>query len=389
MDFPNNHQHDGETAGAGVSALVRMVGLFFGGLRVLLVIMLAYLVFGGIFYVEQDKAAMLFRFGRLVQKDGQDVLRSGTWYWAFPYPIDRVEKVPAARSITITTKQFWPQTDPNQPQQEQVASSAIRPLAPGTDGYLLTGDANILHMAWTMTYRVSDVKRYYLAFHQDEPDAAGQPPPKGDRRGIDAVIEAALADAVLSEVAARTVEDALFLARSPEAAALLAEGQAPREPLIAAVRRRVTARLDALKAGIEVQQVSLAEVQPPLCTQPAFRDVLAAATDKQTEIDRMLAREKRIISEAEGQAAKVLADARAYRTRTVESVKAASLYFDKVLAEYRRSPRTMLISLYADAIRDVMNRAETKYVVHSRGDGNAEVRIQLGPEPEKPKPAGP
>ena len=84
MNPPIPTQHDGEPAGEGMSALVRMVGFFFGGLRVLLVVMLAYLVFGGMFYVEQDKAAMLFRFGKLIQKEGQDVLRSGTWYTRSP-----------------------------------------------------------------------------------------------------------------------------------------------------------------------------------------------------------------------------------------------------------------------------------------------------------------
>jgi hypothetical protein len=46
----------------------------------------------------------------------------------------------------------------------------------------------------------------------------------------------------------------------------------------------------------------------------------------------------------------------------------------------------MTYSLYTDTIRDVLNRAESKYVIHSRADGNAEIRLQLGPEPEKPKP---
>ena len=54
MNPPIPTQHDGEPAGEGMSALVRMVGFFFGGLRVLLVVMLAYLVFGGMFYVVQD-----------------------------------------------------------------------------------------------------------------------------------------------------------------------------------------------------------------------------------------------------------------------------------------------------------------------------------------------
>ena len=360
--IPN--QADAEVASAGVSALVRMVGLFFGGLRILLIGMFLYLVFGGMFYVEQDKAAMLFRFGKLTARDGAEILRSGAWYWALPYPIDRVVKVPAARSVTITTRQFWPQEDPNRIRDANKAapSGDVQPIQPGTDGYLLTGDANILHMVWTMTYRVTDVKRYFLDFQQDPKDAQGRVmiPPR-QQRGVECIIESALAETVLAEVATRTVEDALFLARGPLApglTALLSEGQPSREPLINSVRRRVFTRLEELKVGIEIQQVSMAEIQPPLCTQQAFRDVLAAATDKQAEMDKALAAEKRTVTEAEGHAAQVLADARAYKTRTVESVKASAGYFEKLLTEYRKSPDTVLIALYTDAIREVLGKTE-------------------------------
>ena len=392
MQAPNPIQRDAETAGEGVSALVRMIGLFFGGLRILLVAMFLYLVFGGMFYVEQDKAAMLFRFGKLTPRDGKEILRSGAWYWALPYPIDRVVKVPAARSVTIATIQFWPQEDPNRIRDANKAapSGDVQPLQPGTDGYLLTGDANILHMAWTMTYRVADVKRYYLDFQQDPKDAQGKIMiPVRYQRGVERTIESALVESVLAEVATRTVEDALFLARGPLApgvTALLSEGQPSRESLINSVRRRVISRLDELKVGIEVQQVSMAEIQPPLCTQQAFRDVLAAATDKQAEMDKALAAEKRTVTEAEGSAAQLLADARAYKTRTVESVKASAGYFEKLLVEYRKSPDTVLIALYTDAIRDVLSKSGEKYIVHG-GDGanQTEVRLSLGPEPEKAK----
>jgi hypothetical protein len=41
--------------------------------------------------------------------------------------------------------------------------------------------------------------------------------------------------------------------------------------------------------------------------------------------------------------------------------------------------------LYTDAVRDILNRVETKYVIHSKHDGRQEIRLQLGPEPQKPR----
>ena len=57
----------------------------------------------------------------------------------------------------------------------------------------------------------------------------------------------------------------------------------------------------------------------------------------------------------------------------------------KVLEEYRKNPRTMLVALHSDTVRDVLNQVKTRYVVHARGDGNQEIRLLLGPEPDKTK----
>ncbi|OGV70015.1 MAG: hypothetical protein A3K19_11230 [Lentisphaerae bacterium RIFOXYB12_FULL_65_16] len=370
-----------ESVGQGVQALVRTFHVLFFLLRLLIVVILAYLVFSGVFYVREHEAAMLFRFGELTKTDGKDILTSGKYYWAWPYPIDRVERIPAQRSITLTTPAFWPTQNPNQLEAPKPNPEAEgQALRPGDGGYVVTGDANIMHMLWTVTYRVRDARRYYLGFFSDvaPSDAAMAQARKGPQRGAEAVIESVLANAVLQEVSAWSVEDVLVLSRGS-----VAEGQG-REGLGHAVERRLRLLLDKLDVGIEVQQVSLTEPQPPLATQGAFREVVDAAQDYRMELDNAQAYEKRVITEAEGRSARILADAKAYRTRIVESVKAESAYFTKILDEYEKNPKTMLVALYTDVIRDVLRRVETKYVVHSRADGRQEIRLMLGAEPEKP-----
>jgi regulator of protease activity HflC (stomatin/prohibitin superfamily) len=262
-------------------------------------------------------------------------------------------------------------------------------LRPGEDGYLLTADGNIIHMVWTVTYRVTDAKRYYLNFYDDTdavPEGGAKPTPGTlKKRGVEMLLESILANAVLREVATWTVEDVLVLSR-PTGVADDADGK--RESLTTAVRRQLVAMVEKMNIGIEVQQVSRLEVQPPVSTLHAFREVNAAGTDRQTEIDKAVAYERRVVPESEGRASKVLADARAYQTRIVESVKASSSYFEKVLEEYQKNPETMLMSLHADAVRDVLKRADVKYVIHSKSNGAQEVRLLLGPEPEKPGAAG-
>lgn len=393
---------DRELVSEGAKALSRTIGIFFLALRGLIVVVLVAALFGGIFHINADEEGMLFHFGKLVKRDGQEILKSGTWYWAWPHPIDVVKRIPAKRSITLTTGPiFWPKGDVNRLEAAQKAPppspNGGNVLRPGEDGYLLTGDANIMHMVWTISYQVTDAKSYYLNFVEDTPAAAGATPRNTpvERRGVEKLIESVLANAVLVEVAAWDVEQVLGLAQQAEILAGKAEGipapatdtsQAARESLDRAVRRRVEARLKELDIGIEVQAVSLVGIQPPLAVQESFRAVFAAAADYRTEIARSKSYAQRVEADAEGKAAQVISAARAYQTRTVESVKASASYFSKVLDEYRKNPETMLVSLYSDTVRDILARAETKYIVHSKETGRQEVRLLLGPEPEKAKP---
>jgi len=388
MKLPDAISAQEETAGQGAQAMARTLGALFVALRVVIVLALLSLAFGGLFSVKENEEAMLFHFGRLETRNGAEILRSGNWYWAWPYPIDEIKRIPAQRSISITSRQFWPKVDPNNLQALQggPAGPGANVLRPGEDGYLLTGDANIMHMAWTLTYRIADPKAYYLNFYEDPatlPD--GNPFPAADRRGVEMLIQSALDDAVLGEVASWRVEDVLVSSRA--AVPGLGDVTAARrgEALAAAVRARLGQRLNQLDLGIEVQQLSLVDTQPPAYTRAAFRQQIEAAQEFSSEMEKALAYQRRVVTEAEGNKSKIMAEASAYKTRVVATVRASASYFTKVLEEYRKNPKTMLVALHADTLRDVLKKAEARYVIHGRADGRQEIRLMLGPEPEKPK----
>lgn len=375
-----------EGMGEGVRALIRTLQVLFFVLRILIIGIFVWLVFSGVFYVDEQEEAMLFHFGKLQQKvlDREHgptaVLTSGHWYWAWPYPIDWVKKIPAQKSITISTGDvFWPQINPNAIERPD-ASTAPNVLRPGADGYLLTGDTNIMHTVWNLTYRVTDAERYYLAFYDDSHAVDAEVAKDKDekrKRGAEAVIRDVLANAVLSEIATWPVENVLTRMRET------APGSGVFENLQEQVRKRVEDKIAAIDLGIQVQQVNLIELQPPLATLDAFRKVADAAQARREQIDKAKAYAEEVIPKAEGEAYRIVDEAKAYKTRVVASVEAESTYFKAVLEEYRKNPKTMLVALYSDAVRDVLRRVETKYIIHARDDGAQEIRLMIGPEPEK------
>jgi len=163
-----------ELVGEGTRSFVRMLRYLFSALRILIVVVLVGIVFGGFFDVAEHEHKMVFRFGKLIKKDGQEVLTSdkGKLYWSWPYPINKIKAIPAHRSVTITTEQFWPTKAANVIRGSEAAEAPPpggpgEGLKPGEAGYLLTGDANIMHTVWSVVYRVTDAKTYYLGLYED------------------------------------------------------------------------------------------------------------------------------------------------------------------------------------------------------------------------------
>jgi regulator of protease activity HflC (stomatin/prohibitin superfamily) len=372
----------------GLQALMRALRVLFFGLRILMIAVLVFVVFGGVFYVKEHEEAMLFHFGRLVAKGDADspnpeILVSGEWYWAWPYPIDVVKRIPAQRSETVETRQFW--LTENQLGLDAAAVGGLYQgtLKPGQGGYLLTGDANIMHMVWSATYLIRDAKSYYLRFFEDNmPSGTGERPDWTELRGVRKVVESLLSQSVLLEVAGWSVEDILTLSRRDEVGTSVQV-----QSLSNAVRDRLMARADELGLGIDIQQVSLLEVQPPTATRDAFREVVDSAQERQTIIDKAAAYERRVVAEAEGEASRIIAEANEYRNSIEKSLQADVDYIDRIVSEYTKNPESMLVALYTDALREVMERVQKKFVVRSRESGGQEIRLLLSPVPPKPQEA--
>ena len=371
---PEKEQHiDG-----GMQALVRMLRILFQGLRVLIILIFIYLIFSGMFRVDDQNEAMLFRFGKLQkrvldpEKGETPILTSGRWYWAWPSPIDWVKEIPAQKSVTVSTENvFMPWMPPNMSGQQPPANNFMRP---GADGYLLTGDTNILHAKWDVNYRVVNSEKYYLNFYDD---SDGNPEKKG-KNGTEAIIRNLLANAAIMETANWKVEDMLRTTRT------LPDGKI--ENIKEKVQARLAKMLEEVDLGVQIQSVNLVDLRQPIAVQDAFRKVNEAAEAGRAETLKARSYAESIELAAQGTAYRILDDARSYRTRIVETIKADSSYFQTVLAEYEKN-KTMLTTLYTDAIHTMLSRAQNKYIISGKPNVEQELRLRIGEVPEDKKPA--
>ena len=380
-----------ENEGAGMQSLMRMARIMFLCLRIVIIVILAYLLMSGVFRVDEQNEAMLFRFGalqtRMIDNEERAVLTSGRWYWAWPYPIDWVKVLPAQRTVTISTETLyepWIKPEAGQPPN--------RFLRPGADGYLLSGDTNIIHAACEVNYRIRDPQKYYLDYlDEEEADSflnaaekkkaeqarqGGDEASKTRKRGTEGIMRNMLGNALLTTCATWTVEELRTKMRT------IGEETQNIED---AVQIQLEKYLKDIDLGVEVQSVKIT-FQLPYATLKAFDGVFEASEMGNAEIQKARLDAATLLSNAEGMAAKIRNDAMAYKRNVVESVRADSTYFKTVLEEYKKHPETMLTVLYTDALRAVLGRVDNKYVVHKTTGEGQEVRLQIGQVPEKSKP---
>lgn len=378
-----------ETAGQGARSVMKTLQYLFAALRVIIVLGIILIFFQGVFYVRDYEKAMLFRFGQLAAKDGSNVLESGRLYWAWPYPIDVVKRIPAFRPVSIASEHFWPRQEKVTMEGEESASiETASGLAPGKDGYLLTGDANIIHATWNVTYQITDAENYYMDFYSGDEEMEGDTIVSS--QAAEKIVKYCLDNVVLKEIAQWSVEDVIRLSRQSQRMATAEENASeeegerpPQRTFISdVVEEKLRTEIADFNLGIDIQKVSLTNMQPPVVTANAFQEVLEAAQEYERAREQAETYKNERINSAEGKAATITAEAEAYKKRVVSSVKADRDYFLKVLEEYQDNPETMLVAVYTDTVRTVLNNVRERYIINSREEGKQEIRIQLGKQPD-------
>ena len=356
-------------------------------------VLVAYLL-SGTFSVGSNEVALRLRFGEYVGGPGERVLERGT-YLAAPFPIEQVIKVDT-RPMTLTMdREFWYQTGTRDRgmTRDQIRNSRAGPLNPLLDGSLLTGDMNIVHARWTVTYRVGDP----VAFVTNV----------GNKDLARDLVRCAIQQGIVQAVAQFPADELL-------------KGVVNREVATAVAQRK----LSEMSSGLEIDQLALDKVSAPVSVIASFDAVTTAETDRSQRIVSSQQDRARILGETAGEGsdkfvelldrfeqasevgtpadaaaaereietaltelrvqnvpiggevAQVVNAAITYRTQVVERVKGDSETFQRLLPQYERNPRIILTRLWEDAREQIMTGdVETFYTLPGR------LELQLNRDP--------
>lgn len=335
---------------------------------IMLLLVIYYLFISNVFNVKQNEEAVRLRFGRIVQHN----IEQGGPNFAWPYPIEEVVKIRTAPETIQLKDEFWFRLDPARMME---TNNEMRgkpgPLDPQADGYLVTGDVNIVHAQWSVTYAIENTADYITNIGDEESLAAD-------------VVRTAVEQALVRTAAQLTGND--FINGRGYAELARDYGQA---------------NLDAMRSGITIIGVDMSDRAIPASVYGAYIDVTNAETDKGKLIDQaqkerehilrntaggayealwelITAYERAVDMEDEptsvelgekldeafkalqidlgdktvfisGQVASAISAAKGYRTQVVEQANAQAETFTRLLPEYRKNPRIVMSRMWEDA----------------------------------------
>jgi membrane protease subunit HflK len=340
---------------AGTQALSDALKSSFTIVKVIMIGLVMVFLFSGFFVVGPQEKAIKLRFGVPVGGGEGKLLGPGP-HWAFPPPIDEVVRIPVGQMQAISSSIGWYATTA----AAEAAGTEMPPgdsLRPVQDGYLLTGDENIVHLRATLRYRIAEPGlRYVLEF-----------------ANASNLVENAFNNALLFAAASYKVDDALTRDQAG---------------LREVARNRFEQLVARHNLGITEIQIDNMQVIPPRQLKDAFGRVTEAEVRRAKELNEARSYENQTISKARAEAESRKNLGETERTRLVEFVAAEVERFTNNLPAWRANRELFTQQRQSEVLRVIYTNAQEKVVAPNRGGGR-ELRLQINREPPKPKVLAP
>ena len=323
-------------------------GMGFGGLWLLLLVVVILWAASGLYRVQPDEQGIVLRFGAYKYWTPPGL------HWHIPWPVEAVER-PAVTRINRTEIGF--------------RSGSGGRVEAGTDptgrdvlaeSLMLTGDENIIDIDVAVFWRIRSNEASKFLFNARRPD--------------DLVF--GVAESSMREVIGRTpIQPALTQLRAQ---------------IESDVLRQTQEILDRYNVGIEITQVQLQKVDPPAAVVESFRDVQRANTDAERMRNEAESYHNDIVPRARGEAARLLAEAQGVKQATIAEATGQTQRFNVVLAAYQQAKDITLRRMYLDAMQTVLAHSRA-LIVDDKLKGLVPflpLSVPSADTPPAPRPAG-
>ncbi|MFV9962350.1 MAG: FtsH protease activity modulator HflK [Francisella endosymbiont of Hyalomma scupense] len=187
---------------------------------------------------------------------------------------------------------------------------------------MLTSEENIVHISFTVQYRIADLEKYLFA-----------------NTNPTQLLQQALESAVRQVVGENKLEQILTTNR-----AIITQQ----------VKKEMEALLKNYNSGIYINEVIMQPAQAPDTVKSAFDDVIKAREDCEREQNEAEAYANRVVPVAQGKAQRILDQANAYKQKIVLEAQGEIAQFEQLLPIYKQSPDIVMNQMYFNTISSVL-----------------------------------
>ena len=273
----------------------------------------------GLYRVESSQTAVVLRFGKLAGSSPEKQVKKPGLHIAFPFFIDKVIKIPTrtVREIEVTTH-YKP--------GGSVASPDIE-----KNGYVLTGDKNIVLVKAKIKYQINDPVRYTL-FSSD----------------VDKMI-----DGIISG-------ELTCIATHSDVDSILTSGRAQLSDDVMQNSQNI---IDELKMGVLISGVELTEITAPSETTRYFEEVRNAAIYKATSYQRAQEYASNRILGAQGAANTLKQAAISQQAERLTKARGEMAEFNGLYDQYARNPQIIMSGTFRQRVAAVLKKAGKSIVI--------------------------
>lgn len=251
---------------------------------VILGIVLVWIAFTSFYRVIPEQRGVVQRFGAYSRTTGPGM------HFKLPAPIETVTK----------------------PAVETVATIDIGTLDASSENLMLTGDQNIIDIAYAVRWKIKNPVQFLYQLAEPE-----------------TTIREVAESAMRAEIGRVQLDAAI----GPQRAQIAEQ-----------VRVRTQEMLDSYKAGIDIVGVDIKQADPPAAVDAAFKDVSAAQQNAEQYLNEARRYSQQLLALAQGQAAA----------------------FDAVYEQYRLAPAVTRKRMYLETMEEVLGKVD-KTIIEADG----------------------
>jgi HflK protein len=195
---------------------------------------------------------------------------------------------------------------------------------------LITGDLNIVHLTWTLQYKIANARNYLF----NSQDVQQNIKDIGKTMMNEVIGSSLLKDIMTTERAA----------------------------IERKAKEKIQALFDAYALGIQVNQVIILDAIPVQEVLFAFNEVNKAAQDMEKSVYEAEREYENLIPESLGEAKRIEADAQAYATKLVNEAIGEAQRFNVILTEYEKAPKVTEDRLYIETVENILKKTPTTII---------------------------